>query len=252
MFAKDILKNARYILSDTASTRWTDERLVSLINDGLSDIAKTTILFTRNVFLGISNGVVDYDLSATVVKIHRVEWLGKPLPMYSFEEMDKMYGHLWQIDTGTEPKAIVYNKQNRAQFKIYPIVSNAQNDHMVFTQTYGIITYITYSDYEFLLEDTFGDLGELSETGYLKIYYTRKHPKVVDINDEIELDELALEPLGHYVAGRALRDNADVQNRTIGNEEINFYMKSLEDYSLEKAGSFGQTKYEVPYNQSGV
>ena len=252
MLAKDILKSARYMLSDTGMNRWTDERLLSLLNDGLRDIAKTTILFTRNVFLGISNEVVDYDLSSTVIKIHRIEWLGEPLPFYSFEEMDKKYGKGWQSVTGTEPLAIVYNLQNSGCFKIYPIVSNAQNDHMVFSQTYGIITYITYSDIEFLLEDDFGDLGELEETGYLKIFYTRKHPKVTDVNTEIELDDLTLEPLAHYIAGRALRDNTDVQNRTVGNEEINFYMKALEEYSIEKAGSFGQTKYEVPYNQNGV
>ena len=249
MLAKDIIKSARYILSDTAVNRWTDERLLSLINDGLADIAKTTILFTTTLFAGISDNVVDYDLSDRIVKIHRVEYLDKPLPMYSFKQMDKICPG-WQLEKGDKPKAIIYDLQNPGQYKIYPIVANAENSYLVFSQVYGMITFISYSDIEFLVADTFGALGSLANTGYLKIFYTRKHPKVVDTNATIELHDFTLEPLAHYVAGRALRDNADVHNRTVGNEELQFYTLALEDYAEEKQKNFVTTVHETEYRSS--
>lgn len=278
MLAKDILKSARYILSDTAATRWTDERLLALINDGLADIAKTTILFIDVIFLSIVDLVVDYDLGDKIIKIHRVEYLDKPIVMRTFEEMDATpfnnqsirrshssstsfssdfssdinHNTRWQFEKGPKPLAIIYNKHNQGQFKLYPIVKNANNPNIIFTQLFGIITAISYSDVQFIVEDLFGDLGELEKLTVLKIYYTRKHPKIIDINDKIELDDLTLEPLAHYVAGRALRDNADVQNRAMGNEELQFYMKSLEDYSIEKSKSFGTRVHEAMYRPSGA
>lgn len=247
MLAKDIIKSARYILSDTPSTRWTDGRLLALINDGLADIAKTTILFTSVVYAAISDLVTDYDLSSIMIKLHRAEYLGIPLDMFTFEEMDRKCPG-WQLHKGNKPKAIIYNHQNQGNFKLYPAVENAENSNIIFSQAYGIITNISYSEIEVLTVDQFGDLGSFVDTGYLKIFYTRRHPQVIDINATIEINSLALEPLAHYVAGRALRDNVDVQNRTVGNEELAFYAKSLEDYSNEKAENFSKaTIYQTEY-----
>ena len=271
MLAKDVLKSARYILSDTSVSRWTDERLLALLNDGLADIAKTTILFIDTLWVPVINNVVDYDLSDKVIKIHRVEYMDEVIEQRTFEEMDSVpftnrlsksqsvsngnnFGDnliprstKWQQDKGTRPLAIIYNKQSQGQFKIYPIVENANNTNYIFNQLYGIITGISYSEVQFITADLFGDLGALEQLSALKLYYTRKHPKITDINAEIEIDDLALEPLAHYIAGRALRDNADVQNRSMGNEELEFYKNSLSDYSIEKANNFGTRVHETEY-----
>ena len=145
MKVKDVLLSARYTLSDTDASRWSDARLISLLNDCIKDIAKTTILFTDVLYAGINNLVVDYDIAEYAIKIHRYEFEDEPVPLRTFEEMDKIAAD-WQSHTGDKVKAIVYNKQNQGQFKIYPIIENSQTDNIVFTSTYGVITSITYSD----------------------------------------------------------------------------------------------------------
>ncbi len=275
MLAKDVIKSARYTLSDTSMTRWTDERLLNLINECLADIALKTILFNDNIFLGISDNVVDYDLSTYLTKITRVEFNDKPLPFISFQAMDQgpgegrstsYNGYLnldnpsggetfqclgshrdWQFHTGDRPLAIVYDKQRPGQFKIYPIVTNAENSYLVYSSLYGIITSISYSDIQELVVDTFGDLGTLVNTGYLKIYGIMKQPYITDINTPILLDDSIKETIAHFVAGRALRDNTDTQNRQMATEELSMYQVGIDAYAAEKEKGYMQTQHQTRY-----
>lgn len=246
MLASDVITSARYTLSDLDKKRWSDTRLIGLLNDGLSDVAKTTTLFIGDVFVGISDLVVDYDLSDRAIKIERIEYLDTPLPIYSFEEMDERCPG-WQLKTGDKPEAVIVNHQNQACFKIFPIVENAENSNVVFTQVFGIVTNISYSDIQPILVDNYGDIGSLAATGYLRVYYVRKHAKVTALGDTVAVSDVALEPLGHYVAGRALRDNQDVQNRAMAAEELKLYQDMKDEYSLEKKGNFNKQVYQTKY-----
>lgn len=250
MIAAEVLKNARYKLSDTNPQRWTDERLLSLLNDGLTDIAKTTILFIDTIFIELVNEQTDYDLSSFAFKIIRVEYEDKPLAVSSFSEMDKKIP-LWQQAEGEKLKAYIIDKQREANFKLYPKLTNATMDNIDFGGNFGIITGVTYSELEFNMSDDFGDLGEVEEDGFIKVFYVRKHPKITDINDTLYISSVAEEPLAHYIAGHALRDNQDTQNRAFGNEEIGLYKQQLEEYSLEKSKNFSQAQFAMPYRPMG-
>ena len=275
MLASDVITSARYTLSDTGAVRWTDYRLMSLINECLQEIALKTILFNDTMFMGISNNVVDYDLSTYLTKITRIEYLDKPLPFVSFQAMDngpgsgssKGYnGYLnldnysegcsfescggnrdWQLHIGTSPKAIVYDKQRPGQFKIYPIVQNAENRYLVYSSDYGIITGITYSDIQELVTNTYGDLGTLVNTGYLKIYGIMKQAPITNISTPILLDDSILPMIAHYVVGRALRDNTDIQNRQMAAEELAMYQTSIDAYTAEKEKGYMQAQHQARY-----
>lgn len=249
--AKDILRQARFILSDTANDRWTDERLLVLLNDGIEDIAKHTTLFVENTYYTVQNNVVDIDLSPISNKIVRAEYLDEPLPFYSFEEMDRKDRH-WQKKISNKVEAIVYGKQRNGLVKQYPIVENAQNDLITYEGSYGIITGITYSDIAPIVTGTLGDLSDIPDEAIIKFYYVRRHNKVTDINTELEIDELIEQPLKHFIAGMALRDNQDVQNRSLGNEELGIYSTMIEKYSWEKAKGYTRPDYTVQYNAEGV
>ena len=89
MQAKDILKDIRYSLSDNGTNkRWSDERLLSLLTQGIQDIAKNTVLFVESVIVTVQDDVVDIDLSDRATKITRVEYLDEPVALKSFAEMD--------------------------------------------------------------------------------------------------------------------------------------------------------------------
>jgi hypothetical protein len=247
MLAKDILAKSRFTLSDTAKDRWSDERLLSLLNDGILHIAKSTTLFVETVFYVVTDLVVDIDLSTTVLKFLRAEYLDEPLPFYSFDEMDSKYGKAWQLNEGPKVTALVYDKQKNGLLKQYPIVSNAQNTNIVYNSLYGIVTYISYSDIEPILEAYYGDVASIPDDALIKFYYIRKHAKVTDINTELDIDDLVAQPLEHYITGMALRDNQDIQNRTMATEELKLFDAMIEEYNIEKSQLFVRTVREARY-----
>lgn len=247
MQATDLLAQVRYNLSDEDKDRWSDTRLFALLNDALADLAKATTLFVETMFYVIQNNVVDIDISAQAVKIVRVEYNDEPLPLYSFEEMDEK-NTKWQLDTGDKALALVYNRQRGAQYKLYPIVQNAQNSYITYTSNYGIITGISYSDMSPIIAGTYGDLVGIPDDAILKFYYIRKHAKITALTDVLYIDDLIEQPLKHYITGMALRDNLDAQNRAMGNEELTLYNAIKEEYNIEKSKLFVRTNYEVGYN----
>lgn len=248
--AKAVLRSARYKLSDTDSQRFTVARLLELLNNALKDLSLKTNLLRKTIFVGISDQVVDYDLSSFAFRIHRVEYLDEKVELKSFAEMDAK-DKSWQLRRGDKPLAIVLDEQKQANFKLYPIISNAENTHVNYTSFFGIVTYITYSDILPVLAEGYGDMSDLGPAAYLKVYYTGKHVDITDVNTELEMDQMCLEPLGHYVAGHALRDNADTQNRNMGNENLQFYYKLVDEHSAEKAQNHNRMERKSPYNPSG-
>lgn len=251
MLAKDVIKAARQILSDVSPARWTDERLLALLNDGLMDISRTTILFTETLFVQLINGQVEYDLSPWALKILRMEYEDKALPVTSHEELDSRVA-AWQLNKGPKAKAYILDKQKEAHFKIYPVLENSNMSNMDFGGFYGIITGISYSELEINVANTFGDLGPVAEDGFVKVFYIRKHPKVTELTDELYVSNIVEEPLSHYIAGRALRDNQDTQNRAFGAEELNLYKAQLTEYAIEKSRNFSQAKFSSRYNPTGA
>lgn len=247
MLAKDILEAARFNLSDIDKQRWTDKRLLILLNNALTDITKNTILITEKLYVGIYNLVADYDLASQIFKIDRIEYLNTPLPKYSYDQMDAKNAN-WQTDTGHRPTAFVYDKQNQGQFRLYPIIDSIEaNPHITFSSNFGIITDISYSDFEPFSTDTYGDLGPFVDTGYLVVYYTPRIANVVDINTDLPIPETMKEPISRYISGYALRDNTDAQNRVVGLEDIQLYEKAIGEYRIIKSESFGNNIYEVEY-----
>lgn len=249
--AEEVIKDARHTLSDLGRERWTDGRLLSLLNDGLVDISKNTILYVREKYVELINNQTLYDLSSFAYKILRVEFEDKPLKQTSRNELDRI-NSTWQAETSEKITHYLVDKLQEGRMLVYPTPVNAVIDNINFGGSYGIITGVTYSDLQLNLGDTLGDLGEVKEDGFIKVFYIETPTTITDIISTINISVVAKEPLAHYIAGRALRDNHDAQNRSMGVEEINLYVKQLEDYSLEKAKNFSQVAYSVPYRPFGV
>lgn len=247
MLASELLTRVRYGLSDIDVKRYTDTRLLILLNDAINDIAKNTILFTEIKQLAVSNNVVDYDLSAIMTTLVRAEYLDEPLDVKTFEEMDA-FKSTWQLDKGDKPKCLVYGKQKRGEYKLYPVVENAVNGHITYNQLEGIITGITYSDIQPIIADVVGDLAGIPTSGIIKLYYIRKHPKVTATSDTLYVDELVMRMLEDYIVGMALLDNQDSQNIALGNGKLKLYYQMAAEYTNSREQGFTREDLEVPYN----
>lgn len=251
MIVKDLLYRTRHILSDLTANRWTDERLLILLNEGLNDIAKNTILFVKTGYVKLVSQQTEYDFSSFAVKLLRIEYLDEPLAYFSHDEMDKKDSS-WQQREGPYLKAYVLDKQKEACIKTYPKLVNSNSSIIDFGSPFGIVTGITYSDLQVEFFDTFGSLGAVDTKDFIKLYYIERPVELTSILDELELSTVIQEAVTHYIAARAFRDNIDAQSRSMGSEELNLYTNQLAAYVLEKAKSFSQSGYTVPYNPSGV
>ena len=60
-----IRTEARNLLDDSASTRWTDADLNTYINDAQYEFAMATGLLTKKITLTLTTGVSEYTLSFT-------------------------------------------------------------------------------------------------------------------------------------------------------------------------------------------
>jgi len=263
MLVQDILTQCRYTLSDEDKDRWTDARLISLLNNCITELAKTTTVFVETLIWEVRNKLVDIDLTEYSTKILRAEYLDEPLPFKTFQEMDEDNPE-WQLEEGEEVKALVFNRQRNGLIKQYPIVTNAKNDHIEYNQLFGVTTHISYSDIiptvivdnnpDEVYDQTqynegyaIGDISGIGDAGLIKFYYVRKHEKVTSLTDELIIDDLIEQPLIHYVTGMALRDNQDTQNRQMASEELSYYTMFKEEYRLEKSKLFARVRHTTRY-----
>lgn len=253
MKASEVITKARYTLSDSDKSRWSDDRLLSLLNDALLDLALTTRVFSDVGYVKLVKGLPVYDVALDAIKLDRFEHLSKPLSMLSFSEMDTKKGSQWQDKSGDKPEAIVYDLKKSAQFRVYPVPTLGADSRPTGNSDYGIITGLGYSDITIRIQGDFGDIAEPNQAEYLKLYYTRTPTKVTSVSDELDsvVSQVMVSCLSHYVSGNALRDNMDAQNRQVGLEELAMYRSSKEDLIMEKElGNVARIR-QTPYNPMG-
>jgi len=88
MLAIDIMREARARLGDEKKHRWTDHRLLSIVNDGHKDICKLSGVYRREVYIPLTAKDTRYRLPDNCVSIKRVEYKGENLPIYSRNDLD--------------------------------------------------------------------------------------------------------------------------------------------------------------------
>ena len=91
----------------------------------------------------------------------------------------------------------------------------------------------TVKDEDFNYENFNSDFGILTgwtvSNSLLTVYYLKKPSTIKYVTDELEIDDIFDSAIKYYVTGKALRDDMDAQNRTVGNEELNFYTRELQE-----------------------
>lgn len=145
---EDILLRARDILADPDAERWTDDRLIRLIDEGQRDIAHQTRLLRGEVEIPLIIGQANYTLPDDVFLILRAGYDDCQVPFTTYDQMDELartevasdYRHYsdserrrgyssssfdrrvcWENAEGNEPQYIIYDKNNLQEIRVYPI-----------------------------------------------------------------------------------------------------------------------------------
>jgi hypothetical protein len=126
-----ILKMARITLADKEGQRWDDEDLVAILNEGQIDFAKETRMLHEHIDVPIIIGEAYFELPEDCWLLTRALYDGSPIPLVTHHELDVSggsrrsdfgiaIGDKWEQATG-EPAAIIYDRVDMLQGKIYPI-----------------------------------------------------------------------------------------------------------------------------------
>jgi len=280
---QDILLKARDTLADPDKERWSDARLIRLIDEGQLDIAKQSMILKGEAFLIPVNEQVKYTLPTDTWLLTRATYNGCKISLKTHAEMDKIannrsinnnnigeyrnpnYGsnytdfglgdYCWELDTGSEIAALIYDRRNMSEVKSYPIPLVDTED--TFTDIYGVVTSISGGDYTFSSDfgivtsasdpdiqveiiDQFGVVvGSLETEGIVKIWYVRMPNKVTQDTDELEIPEMWDTALKHYVIFNAFDDDYDSRFAAKSQKASALYDRELS--RIEDTGALDST-----------
>lgn len=318
---QEILVRVRDTLADPRGERWSDSRLIRLIDEAQLDICMRAKLLRSSISFNIIDGVADYKLPDDVMLIDRVVVNGNRIDLISHNYLDEHFKN-WECDKGKVTHC-VFDKQRRGHIKLYPIPEmgskacldfeqsyseltpsgiiadfgevalgnkfgtvaqdfgcvtdmigvvkfeyEGQNPNVeivpyVIPQDFGCVTKILYDQPTYKPKEDFGEVvkfdgyttnsdfgmvtGIFDNTDYytmnddfgvitgldimasvIEINYLKKPNKVSTLYDNLEIEDLFDKAIKYYVVSQALKDDMDTQNRVVGNEEFQFYLRELE------------------------
>jgi hypothetical protein len=119
---------------------------------------------------------------------------------------------------------------------------------------FGVLTSLSSDDVEFEnMINVYGVTTDIIETfGKLTIYYLKRPDDITSLDSVIEIDEIFDAAIKYYVTGKALRDDMDAQNRTVGNEELQFYDRELIEAIKDDVMDFTRNNTQYTANYIGA
>lgn len=261
---ENILVRARDTLADPTGERWSDARLLRLVDEGQQDIAKHTKILKGQLDLPLIEGQAIYTLPSDLWLITRAAFDDCPIPLHSHAELDELarnqqinnysdyrdrrgYGSTdnllttscWELATGAEIQALVYDRRNINEIRVYPIpdegiATNSYDfttDDPLFSgaELLGVATGIT--DYTFdsdfgVVTDLYDPLVEIESfssvygvltgvnesEGVVHIWYIKIPVEAItSIDSELEIPSMFDTALKHYVVSMAFDDDYDTR-----------------------------------------
>ena len=166
-----LLANVRITLADKNKERWTDDDLISILNEAHIDFChQTQCVYNRKLVL-LNNNDAYIKLPSDCWKLVRVMYKSRWIPLTTFEEMDIRGEDDWMEKTG-KPEKVVYNQRNIPEVRLYPITNFELDTTSATVPNFGVMT--DYSDTE----------NEVEFDGFLGITsYFSNLPGFLDIDD---------------------------------------------------------------------
>jgi hypothetical protein len=226
-----LINDIRDTLNDPEGDRWHNDRLIRSINFALRDINQRVRVLRSKGKFQLTTGVSTYTMDMDVQLVTRVIYGNKVLEFKSHDEMD-LISDTWETDIGDDIKYIVYDKLNRSELRIYPVIAS---DITQISSAYGVITSLE----GIAFNSPYGIVTSLYEPkGDMVVYFIKQPKEVTGLNDEIDLDDTWDKAIKHYVCGNVLRDDKDTQNRTFGSEELQLYYTELQTAKIDASNNF--------------
>jgi hypothetical protein len=113
----DILIGARDSLADPQGIRWTDERLLRLINEAQETIALDARLLRKTSEGTIVSGTPEYTVPLDCAVVLRLSINAERVPELTYEDLEGE----WEDTTSAYVEGVIFDKSNADKFRLYPI-----------------------------------------------------------------------------------------------------------------------------------
>jgi hypothetical protein len=281
---ENILLRARDTLADVLGERWSTDRLLRLVDEGQQDIAKHTKILKDQTDIPLVEGQFVYQLPSNLWLITRAAFDECIIPLKSHAELDELirnyainakdsyrerrsYGaysandlstgsYCWELDEGPRVEALVYDRRNLNEIRVYPIPSEGIETNSYTFETddpdfkgaelLGVTTDIT--DYSF--DTVFGVVTELYDPeveietfttpfgvmtgvneseGVVHLWYVKiPTDAITSVTDDLEIPSMFDTALKHYVVAAAFDDDYDTRFAEKSLKAIGLYQRELE------------------------
>jgi len=262
MLASSLISRIRYKVGDTKATKWSDDRIIELINEGLDEMARKAYIYKSSIAIPIlpyQRELVIPDenfISLLELKIERV-----PIKPVAFDKLNKI--PKWEEDIGASISMVAYNMQNPRHLTLYPLLSETTTNYSALEDNtngylldvpnlsrdylFGIITSIDTTNtvipiniYDPTNLSSSGGLTSISDTFIIaEVKYSAIPATVTAITDAVTIEKRHSQTLVYYVSGMLLLDD----NRT---ESVNKGSLFIQKYNgeLKEASETSSTTYQ--------
>ena len=231
-----ILDRARRVLSDKDKTRWSDADLLETLNEGLESFILQTETLKLRSYIAIENNISLYDISTYAMSIKRVSYLNKVLEPKTYKEMDTI-SPLWDDNTGTEPKYVIFNNLKSSTFKIYPKVPSGMANIVTANSAYGALIDVEVIDDLFQIPTA--EEIEVDIAKYLLVYYIGK-PNTVTIDTldvTMQIDSKYDTALVAYITAQHLLFDQDTLSRELGLNQASIFTGYVAEAKVNESTS---------------
>lgn len=254
----DILLLVRDSLADSSAQRWSDARLLRLLSEAQKDIARHTRVLRSSYTFSVLEGVSNYTLPDNIHVITRAASGDCEIPLITYDQLDEQYrkiGTCWETETGNTIEALVYDRRNMDDIRVFPIPDSGIADNTYTFENTGDLTFvgddalgitIGIDDYTLTslygvavdlydplislesFDTPYGVVSSITESNVqVTIWYTALAPAITSLDDTLTVPSMYDAAMRYYIIGTAFTDDNDAAFRQKGADAMAMYDREL-------------------------
>ena len=160
----DILTRARDSLADPNKERWSDDRLLRLLDEGQKHFAREAKLLKATSTQSLFPNQATYTLPSNCWLITRACFRDQVIPLVSHERMDELDSN-WYTDTGSSVAKLIFDKRLPEEIRTYPILDDSYVEASYTFNNAGYLDTVIYEGPAFgLLTEAEDSVGTVTDS----------------------------------------------------------------------------------------
>lgn len=151
-----ILLRVRDTLADPNGERWSNERLIRLLDEAQKDICRRAKLLRAKTQFIVFDGQEYYQMPDDFLLLDKVYINNQPIPLVGHTDLDAQWDK-WDTLKG-RVSGVIYDKQRRGKIRLFPIPDYANGDRFKVVPSYN-------SYYYGKVRGSYGVVANISDAG---------------------------------------------------------------------------------------